>query len=673
MALGLLEGIMMFRVALLAGSAMLCCMPAMAAAADDAQALAAKFGARESVRSVSIAPAGDKAVAVMALPAGGEAAVVIDFATGAANPVLKAGSQNDDLDGCSFVTESRVVCEARVVRGSGRDVDQFTRLLAVKADGTDLRTLSDPASGSAYYTSRYGGGLIDLSAPSDPNAVLMQTWFAPERTTGSIATARKEGLAVEQIDLESMKRKVVEQPREKANGYISDGLGHVRIMELTRETVNGYATNTDVYMARPAPDAAWQPFSSVVTEASGLTRGFIPVSVDPQSNVAYGFDSKNGFTAVFKKALDGSSAITEVASSPTADVDSLITIGRKDRVVGVSFATEKRSEVYFDQELGKLRLALGQALPNSPLISFIDASTDENKLLLYAGSDTDPGSVYVFNKQTSQLSPLLPSRPELEGITMGKMTSVTYTAADGTRIPAYLTLPPGSDGKNLPAIVMPHGGPASRDEWGFDWLVQFFAVRGFAVLQPEFRGSSGFGDAWFAKNGFQSWRKAIGDVDDAGRWLLAQGIAAPGKLAIFGWSYGGYAALQSQVLDPDLYKAVVAVAPVTDLDMVRAESVNTFGHLLVDAFIGHGPHVEEGSPARHADRFKAPVLMFHGRNDTNVGIAESETMADRLTKAGKTVQLVTFEGLDHQLDSTSARTELLAKSDQFLRTSLGLK
>lgn len=662
----------MRRVSLVAGSAMaLClCAPALAAPADD---LAAKFGARESIRSVSISPAGDKAVAVMALPAGGEVAMVIDFATGSLKPVMQAGAHNDGLNDCLFVTDSRIVCKAWLVQGSGRQLDRYTKLFTVKPDGSDVRTLSDPVSSSTYYTSGYGGGLVDLNAPHDPNAVLMQTWFAPETTTGTIRSAHKEGLAVEEVDLDSMKRQVVEPPRSTAGGYMTDGMGHVRIMQLTRQTVDGYASNTDVYMAKPTPDGPWRPFSTVYNLPTGLSQGFIPVAVDPQANFAYGFDSKNGFTAVFKKPLDGTGEVTEVASNPTADIDDLITIGRRDRVVGVSFATQRRTEVYFDQGLSNLRTALGSALPNSPLISFKDASTDENKLLLYAGSDTDPGSIYVFNKQTNQLSPLLPTRPELAGITMGKMTSVTYTAADGTKIPAYLTLPPGSDGKNLPAIVMPHGGPASRDEWGFDWLVQFFAVRGFAVLQPEFRGSSGFGDAWFQKNGFQSWRKAIGDVDDAGKWMLAQGIAAPGKLAIFGWSYGGYAALQSQVLDPDLYKAVIAVAPVTDLDMVRAESDNAYNHLIVDAFIGHGPHVDEGSPARHADRFKAPVLIFHGRDDTTVGIAESETMADHLTKAGKSVQLVTFEGLDHQLDSGSARSELLSKSDQFLRTSLGLK
>jgi dipeptidyl aminopeptidase/acylaminoacyl peptidase len=239
-------------------------------------------------------------------------------------------------------------------------------------------------------------------------------------------------------------------------------------------------------------------------------------------------------------------------------------------------------------------------------------------------------------------------------------------------IPAYLTLPPGSDGKNLPAIVMPHGGPDARDEWGFDWLVQYFAVRGFAVLQPEYRGSAGYGNDWFKGNAFHSWKAAMDDVLDAGRWLEKSGIAAPDKVAIFGWSYGGYAALQTQVVDPDVFKAVVAVAPVTDLDVLRGEHVLYTDYKFVDAQIGNGPYIEEASPARHADRFKAPVLLVHGDNDTNVGVGESRLMNDRLKAAGKQVQYVEFKGLTHQLDDTAARTQMLVAAEKTIRKGLGL-
>src|SRR5262245_58414673 len=160
---------------------------------------------------------------------------------------------------------------------------------------------------------------------------------------------------------------------------------------------------------------------------------------------------------------------------------------------------------------------------------------------------------------------------------------------------------------------MPHGGPGARDSWGFDWLAQYFAQRGYVVLQPNFRGSGGYGDAWFANNGFRGWKTSVGDVVDAGRWLVSQGLADASKLAVIGWSYGGYAALQTQVLAPDFFKAVVAVAPVTDLELLKSKSALNYRNAFVEAdFIGSGPHVKLGSPAQNAADFKVPVLMFHG-------------------------------------------------------------
>jgi len=239
-------------------------------------------------------------------------------------------------------------------------------------------------------------------------------------------------------------------------------------------------------------------------------------------------------------------------------------------------------------------------------------------------------------------------------------------------VPAYLTLPPSGAKAGLPAIVMPHGGPSARDEWGFDWLSQYFAAKGYAVLQPNFRGSSGYGDAWFQGNGFRSWRVAIGDVNDAGKWLGSQGIADVSKLAIFGWSYGGYAALQSGVVEPGLFKAVVAVAPVTDLAGLKEESRFWSNHVLANRFIGSGPHIREGSPAENVANMRAPVLLFHGDLDRNVGINQSRRMADRLRAAGKKAELVVYPKLDHYLEDSKVRADMLRKSDSFLRSALGL-
>jgi dipeptidyl aminopeptidase/acylaminoacyl peptidase len=342
-------------------------------------------------------------------------------------------------------------------------------------------------------------------------------------------------------------------------------------------------------------------------------------------------------------------------------------------VVGVSYVTNTPHSEIFDPATVQLLASLSKALPNEPLMHFADASADESKMLIFAGSDTDPGVYYLFDRKAQQLHPLLSVREPLLGTKLASVRPVSYTATDGTLIPGYLTLPPGAESaKGLPAIIMPHGGPSARDYWGFNWLVQFYAARGFAVLQPNFRGSAGYGDAWLVNNGFKSWPVAIGDVLAAGHWLVSQGIADPAKIAVVGWSYGGYAALQSAVVEPGFFKAVVAIAPVTDLAALKEESRGWSNYGLEEDFIGSGAAMHAGSPAEHADKIKVPVLLFQGDLDRNVSIEQSKRMAARLHEAGAKCELVTWDDLDHQLDDSAARTQMLRKSDAFLRQALGI-
>jgi len=316
---------------------------------------------------------------------------------------------------------------------------------------------------------------------------------------------------------------------------------------------------------------------------------------------------------------------------------------------------------------------LKRALPQQPLLSVVDASMDESRLLIFAGSDTDPGVYYIFDRKSHQLQTFLVARNELEGVKLAPVKPISYPAADGVMVPGYLTLPPGvENARGLPAIVLPHGGPSSRDEWGFDWLVQFYAARGYAVLQPEFRGSSGYGDAWFQKNGFRSWEVAIGDVLAAGRWLVQQRIADPSKLGIVGWSYGGYAALQSGVVDPTLFKAIVAIAPVTDLAALKEERRYWGDFALTSDFVGSGAHMHDGSPIEHVKSFRAPVLLFHGTMDRNVPVEQSRGMASALKSAGAPSQLVLYKDRDHYLEDSEVRADMLRKSDTFLRQAFGM-
>jgi dipeptidyl aminopeptidase/acylaminoacyl peptidase len=389
--------------------------------------------------------------------------------------------------------------------------------------------------------------------------------------------------------------------------------------------------------------------------------------VDPELNVAYGFKKKDGRMALYSVKLDDSLHEELIYEHPGVNVDGLIRIGRRRHVVGASFVTDTRQAVYLSENVKTLLMSLSKALPQQSMLRVADSSVDENKMLIFAGSDTDPGVYYIFDRKTRNLQTFLVVRSEMEGRKLANVKSVQYPADDGVMIPGYLTLPPGrEDAKGLPAIVLPHGGPNARDEWGFDWLSQFYAARGFAVLQPNFRGSSGYGDAWFQQNGFRSWQVAIGDILAAGHWLVSQGIADPARLGIVGWSYGGYAALQSAVVDPKMFKAVVAIAPVTDLAALKEEFRRFTNFALVKQFVGDGPYMSAGSPIEQAEKIQVPVLLFHGGLDRNVAVRQSKRMAERLRAVGAKCELVTWDELDHYLDDSSARAQMLSKSEAFL-------
>ena len=204
--------------------------------------------------------------------------------------------------------------------------------------------------------------------------------------------------------------------------------------------------------------------------------------------------------------LDGAGKSETVAQNGTVDIDGVTRFGRGQKVIGYTFAADKREVVYFDPEFEKLSSDLRKPIPSLPLIEFTDASADGSKLLVFAGSDTNPGTYYYLDRKTREMSELFAVRPALAKRTLSPVKPISYRATDGTSIPGYLTIPAGTSGKNLPAVVLPHGGPSARDEWGFDWLAQFLAARGYVVIQPNYRGSAGYGDEFKGANGFKRER-----------------------------------------------------------------------------------------------------------------------------------------------------------------------
>jgi dipeptidyl aminopeptidase/acylaminoacyl peptidase len=630
---------------------------------------AAAFGARPSVADLTLSPDG-KRVAYIA-PAAGQGAVLYTVGLekdARPNAVTHTDGKPDRLGRCSWVANDRLVCIVYgVIKNPLMGLLPWTRLIAIDADGKNLKLLSTQQNEYSRGWQLGGGTVLDW-LPDENGSVLMTRHYLPDDHLGSHLGSSDEGLGVDRIDTRTLEVSHVERPARSATDYITDGRGTVRIMAMRVTSSGDQDTGVTHYHYRLGNSRDWRSLS----EFNSLTgEGFRPIAVDHDLNVAYGLKKKDGRMALFAVSLDEALQEKLVYSRPDVDIDSLLQIGRQQRVVAASYATDTRHAEYLTSDKQMLT-ALSKALPDAQL-RIADSSTDESKMLLFAGSDTDPGVYYIFDRKARQLNTFYVARDAMEGVKLARMKPVSYPSGDGVMVPGYLTLPPGrEDGKGLPAIVLPHGGPSARDEWGFDWLSQFFANRGFAVIQPNFRGSSGYGDAWFQQNGFRSWPVAINDVLAAGRWLVSQGIADPSKLAVVGWSYGGYAALQSAVVNPETFKAVIAIAPVTDLSAFKEEARNFTHFSVVQQFVGEGPHMHEGSPIEHADKIKVPVLLFHGAMDRNVGIAESQRMAEKLKKAGARCELVTWDNLDHYLEDSAARTQMLSKSDAFLRQALGM-
>lgn len=625
--------------------------------------MAKAFGSLGGVLDISLSPDGNN-VAFIAPGDGLKTDLfTIDLTKGVPTKILTASGDPERLMSCGWVSNLRLVCKMAGNQEYGGKIYGFTNVFSINSDGGNVKLLSKrPNSDSIGY--QLGGGSVIDWLPAEDNSVLMTRYYLEENNVGRITKQRDVGWGVDKIDTETGRSRKEEIPQEEAWEYITDGEGNVRVKGMrVKEGRTELDSGRIRYFYRRKGSQSWEPLSTL---DYAEREGFEPYAVDAKKNIVYGFQPHNGRKALVSIKLDGSETKELVYAHDEVDVDGLLRIGRKKRVVGVSYATQKRNGVYFDPELAKLATALEKALGGTKSIQFSDSSLDENILLIWAGSDVDPGHYYLFNKTTKAIRPLLAARPLLAEIKLAEVKPMQYQAADGTIIPGYLTLPPGKEAKNLPAIVMPHGGPGSRDEWGFDWWAQFYANQGFAVLQPNFRGSDGYGDDWYQNNGFQSWRTAVGDVADAGKWLISEGIAKADALSIVGWSYGGYAALQAAVIAPDLFKSVVAVAPVTDLETLKSDYDNYYSEKVVREFIGSGPHVTEGSPARNADRIKAPVLLFHGELDQNVDIGHAKLMEDKLEAAGKRVEFIEYPKLDHGLWSSDTRTDMLRRSLAFL-------
>ncbi len=342
------------------------------------------------------------------------------------------------------------------------------------------------------------------------------------------------------------------------------------------------------------------------------------------------------------------------------------------RILGGAHGTDDENYVFFDNEKQAQWNAVLRAFPDEK-VQLASHSDDFSKMVLQVFGQRD-GYSYAFFDWYSHTATIL--APVYEGVkTPAAVKPVSYHAADGMTVPGFLTLPPGVESKNLPLVVMPHGGPAAADTLRFDWWAQALAAQGYAVLQPNYRGSTltrGHMEA-----GFGEWgRKMQSDLSDGVRDLAKQGVIDPKRVCIVGASYGGYAALAGVTLDPGVYRCAVAVAGLSDLRRFRewtASNRVSQTERYWDRFMGvtdkPGASLEEISPIEHISSVSAPILLIHGRDDTVVPYEQSDVMYRALKRAGKPVELVTLKHEDHWLSSGATRLQMLQATVAFLKAN----
>ena len=351
-------------------------------------------------------------------------------------------------------------------------------------------------------------------------------------------------------------------------------------------------------------------------------------------------------------------------------------------VMGVAYSGMYPSYEFFDETLNREVKAAISAMPDAA-VSLSSWTDDWSKVLLYAEGGAQPPRYMLYDRPARKLSQIARARPDIKSEEIAEVVTVEYKARDGLTIPTLITWPvgvPADKRTNLPMIVMPHGGPESYDSVGFDWLAQFLANEGFVVLQPNFRGSGGFGAA-FAEAGHGQWgRKMQDDVTDGAQALIKMGWADPNRTCILGWSYGGYAALAGGALTPDLYKCVVAIAGVSDLKTMlghekREHGVASSTYDYWESVIGDpdkdAAAIDAVSPYRLAANFKAPVLLIHGSDDLVVPERHSELMEQALRAANKPVTYLRIGKDDHSLVAPESRSKALNEIAAFLQTHIG--
>ncbi|MDB6094943.1 MAG: peptidase prolyl oligopeptidase active site domain protein [Verrucomicrobia bacterium] len=567
----------------------------------------------------------------------------------------------------------RWVAADRVVYGGMSGIDRdgkgYTGLLGW-ARQNDLRDQNHLYAGNVFF-SRFTGDdsgnvlMYEFDHPTSygrhnlvyltfPNVIEMNTrtgkYFRVLDNPGNVVgwTADGKGVIRVGVEWDHGKVRLIYRENEKAPWHRLPGL------EGEERTINPLAVSADastLFLSRVGPNGKWSvyKYDLVKGQLGELLLGHQNYDILPLESSA----SKDGFS-----------------------LEQIVVAADTREVLGIQYVTDVPKVVWFDEQMAAIQAALDQGLPDRAN-TIVDMSDDRKKLVVLSWSGRDPGTYYLFDFDKKGLEPLFPVMPWIKPAKMAEVFPITYKSRDGLLIHGYLTVPAGREPKNLPLVVYPHGGPFARDMWGFSADPQFLASRGYAVLQMNYRGSPGFGQQFFEKGFRQMGTGMQDDITDGTRWAIAQGFADPKRVAIMGWSFGGYSALMGMMREPDLYRCGINLAGVTSWREILSYDleVNKLWKENISSYLGDpgkdAASLDDQSPVTHVDKLRAPLLFAYSKDDTTVPYEQALLLKDALDKAGKRYEFMSKFNEGHGFYTYKRRLELYQRIEKFLAENMG--
>lgn len=585
--------------------------------------------------------------------------VVADTAT--LKPVLVTGFEDQDVAGFSWANNERLVFSMDT------DGDEGFGLFAVNRDGTQptvlVPTVADQLKAGSHNPRSFS---ILGRVPGDSRHIV-----ATCHDSGSSTQLGNSEVVL--VDLLNGSRRTIASGIDKVRAWLVDRAAVVRI------AITENAGRVTV-LHRASASAKWEPLISFDEDEPG----WLPLGFDGDNRTLFVTSTLGRKTTAVCRFDTATKQMGDAVVSDEV-YDTFDFAGQLDatmiyseshhKVLGFVYQAAKPRVHWLDSKFALYQQVVDRSMPQT-FNRLLELSGDGQHLLIYARSDREPGVYYLLDLERKKIREFAVVRPDIDPAAMAPMRPIEFRARDGRRIHGYLTLPVGGADRKNALIVHPHGGPYGiRDEWGYNPEVQFYASRGCAVLQINFRGSGGYGFE-FERAGYHQWGLQMqDDLSDGVRWAIEQGFADPARVAICGASYGGYATMAGLTFTPELYCAGVNYVGVTDLlllaerydennDMRRwfAVHIGTVG--------SDQQRLLDTSPVRFADRVRVPVLMGYGYNDPRVPIEHGSSMAAAMKKAGKAAEIIYEKKEGHGFRKEENRIDWYRAVDAFLKTNV---